>query len=161
MPVKSVRLEVAIGAMHLLASGAGSADFATMGLNPEDIDLLHGPKQWQAIDRNKVERLLHVVANGIMDNIGVPRFSLSAEYKAAVISVFVDPCNVMVASEWMGAAATNEALADGVQEMHADKISGGQIYALILELQSSDPGKFFARFEKRIGYEDAKKLKAV
>jgi len=156
-----VRIEIALGAMNLIADGTAATDFKSFGLNPEEAELLGQPKMWLNHDRPTVERLFNVLTHGVMDAIGATRFPVSVEYLAAVLSVFVHGCNTQIASEWCVRAQSNGALADGVPEFGAEMVTAGQLFALMLELRSYNNGTFIERFNRRVGIHETPKSAPV
>lgn len=149
----AVSHKIAIGAMNLIANGAGSADFTAFQLSDEDYGLLTGNKQWVAGDRSIIDRVMTVLLFGIMDIIGVDRFRLSTEYKAAAIAIFVQPQNTMVACAWCADLAANASLVNGEKPLEADKGKPEELFGLVLMCMEPNPVEFRTRFEQRTGLE--------
>lgn len=154
--MKQIRLETALGAMNVIASGASSVDFSHFGLSNEDKKMLQAEKVWIGANRPVIESLLTTVLYGVQDCVALARFPVSAEYMAAVLVMFVHPCNLQVACAWIARSQANGALSDGAEELGAELVKPGQLFALVLELYASDIGAFKEKFDKRVGVPDAK-----
>jgi len=147
--MNNLRPEIALGAMKLLSEGAATANIGAFGLEYEDFALLTGDAPWVGANRPKISRCLSTMCFGTLDVIGVTRFPVSAEYQAAIVAMFVHPCNFQVASDWLSKCMSNEDLSQGREEMGAPMASPQQIFALVIQIKSQDAGVALKRFFER------------
>ena len=90
-------LSTALGAMRIVARSDYVQLLQIMGISEDDMKLVSGKVVWTQHERPRVRQVLDQLACGVLDVVGVERFEMPAEYLAAVIAVFVDPTNTMVA----------------------------------------------------------------
>jgi len=146
-----VRLEVAFGAMSMLAAGTASSNFSHMGMSDDDYDLFTGSGVWQRQDQGSIESISSNIITGVMDMVGIQRIEVSAEYIAAVIAMFVHPVNYFTACSWLARNYSNEDLASGNSQLSIERVTPGVVYALVEQLQAKNPAEYLARFNKRVG----------
>mgnify|MGYP000108532867 CR=1 FL=1 len=144
-----VRAETVLAAMKLIAEGRSETDFESFGMKEEDWEKLRSPRLWLGADRSHCERIFQVLCHGVCDAIGASRYTVSAEYQAAVIVMFVHPANVQLACSWFEKSLSNSQLADGV-EISEEMVSAAQLFALCLEwLDNKDVTNMKKRLERR------------
>ena len=115
---------------------------------------------WLRVDRPAMTQVLEGVVFGVQEAIGVARFPVSAEYAAAVIAVFVKPCNFVAAAAWYADRPFNAALADGEDGIGAEIVTAHQMFALLLEISGDGvlPAQYLAQYKKRVGIPDDSNL---
>lgn len=146
-----LRAETALGAMKLLAEGSASSDFGAFGLSRDEFNLFIGSRHWVGMDRPVVEKIAQIITYGVMDVIGATRFPVSAEYFAAVVAMFVHPCNIQVACDWLPRQQLNASLSKGEGELDAEFVTPRQLFALVLRLKEKGTQTFLLQFEERTG----------
>ncbi len=132
-----IQLKVVKGAMHALADGAAMGSLQNLGVPPQDLRLVTGAISWNASQRTLVVRTLETLMFGTMDILGLPRFSVPAEYVAAAIAMFVHPTNILVASVWMESGRQSaDALGNPTSaSINREEVDSQQIFAICLQLQ--------------------------
>jgi len=120
-----------------------------IGVSKGDFDRLVGDTQWLSSDRNRMTAVLHSVINASIDSMGLPRFTLPAEYIAAGICVFVAPNNSFAACIWAPVSPSAEALG---RMAGTASTNPEQLFALVIQMYA-DPTRSQAReqFSKRTG----------
>lgn len=147
----NLSLDVALGSMSFLAQLGRSGHLDGLGLSRADFDRFIGSDPWLASDRNRMSAILHTMANSSLDAQGLPRFSLPAEYLAAVIAVFVHPVNVHASCVFAppSMSAQDAGRAGGVT---AENCTSEQLFALVVQLFSNSArGNARVLFEKKTG----------
>lgn len=147
----AVSHKIALGAMRMIADGAGSADFSAFGISVEDYKLFTGEKAWINNNRVVVTRVLEVLLYGVMDIIGTNRFPISAEYLAGCIAMFVNPANVMPCCAWAARPQTNASLIEEEGSLGSEQCTAPQLFSLVQMCLQDNPVEYKARFEKRTG----------
>ena len=142
-----MHLATAIAAMQLIDRGCINGDMAANGILEAEYELVTQETPWRGDQRNAVERVLHTLIYGTMDNAAIPRVRPPAEYIAAVISVFVSGANYMPACQWLGQFEPAEDLADGTVYTPA---TAEQLFAMCVQLEHQT-GNIKSRFEKTMG----------
>ena len=148
-------LNVVRTAMQVISAGAG--DYV-IDAPVQDRKLLVGKQVWLMSDRDRIQRALDAVCVGALDAVGLPRFSLPAEYVAGAIAVCVHPVNYQVACH---VAADRIPSRPVEQESSEDEpvfgaLSARQLFALVLQAAADAPA-FRAAWIKRVD----KSLEAV
>lgn len=142
-------LDIALGAMRFVSNIGKEGFLDGIGVSKGDFDRLTGDTQWLSSDRNRMTAVLHSVINASVDAMGLPRFTLPAEYIAAGICIFVAPNNSFAACSWAPPTPTAEVL--GVLGGCAPTTSQ-QLFSLVVSLYSdSSRGDCRARFSKNTG----------
>jgi len=137
------------GALNMISSGQHAGVIGAMDITSEDWSLFTGETPWVAADRNRIVNILHKLVFGCMDVSGCSRFNPPAEFIAAVIAVFVSPCNIASASAYMeGSMPTaDSAMIGDVPE----QVSAEKIFAFVCEAYSDDLGAHKRSFEEAVG----------
>lgn len=132
----SIQLSVIKGAMQSLANGMASGCLETLGVLPDQLQLVTGQLPWQLNERNIVVRTLDLLMFGTMDILSLPRFEVPAEYVAATIAMFVSPSNIMVACRWMESSQASADLLGNPAStsQNTSYITSTQLFALVLQL---------------------------
>ena len=130
-----MRVDVALGAMEMIKDGLHPRDLAALGVSEEDLKLLTGTRCWINADKLRVRKTIDVMIFGTIDLCALDHFPIPIEYVAAVVYVFVNPCNYLIACKWMEIPYQNtEDLArDGVGQ---DMCDPSQLMGLLCELNS-------------------------
>lgn len=129
-----------------------AADFASLGIPREDMNLTIGNALWNRTHRPRVERVIEAVIHGSMDAHGLPRFSVPAEYVAAVLCL-INPMNTRVACYWVSERKQTGVPASKLSQPQAgteqDPATASQLFALVSELnvdeQSTHVRQLFAQ----------------
>lgn len=147
-----IQLEIIKGSMQALANGQAVGTLENLGLIAEDIKLVTGGTAWQNAERHRITKTLDALQYGTMDLIGLPRFTVPAEYVAAVIAMFVHPANIMVACRWMESGQNSVSfMGDPSSTTNTEAISAGQLFALCLQsISQIDSQAFRKQFETRV-----------
>ena len=149
----TVQYEVVKGCMTLLAEGAATGSLGSLGLLPQDVKRVTGGIPWNRDERLIVIRTLDALMFGTMDLLALPRFQVPAEYVAAVVSMFVHPCNLMVASMWMATSGLEAASSLGSptsQSANCDSIDAATIFAIAAQLNEDGHSRAcLQQFENR------------
>ncbi len=149
----NIQLTVVKGAMHALAQGAASGALANLGIPPQDMQTIQGNIPWNGSQRTLVVRTLETLMFSSLDIMGIPRFSVPAEYVAAAITMFVHPSNILVASVWMESGRQSaDALGNPVSaSINREEVDAQQIFSLVLQLAgSSEVARCQQQFESRM-----------
>lgn len=134
-----LRLHTAYAAMQMIAQGGAEMALSFLNISAEDVALCKGATAWSTTDRPRVRRVLDAYLYGCVDALGLPRFELPAEYVAAIIAVFVHPCNYFAACTWITGAVSQEELLSGKSGKVPEgfeKVKPSQLFAIIIELQT-------------------------
>lgn len=119
-----------------------SADFDTLGVTPDDFDLVASNKPWHATNRRQVVATIDAIMFATTDAMGLDRITLPSEYVAGAIQMSVAPINQRTAAIWLAAAGMAGARA---VDLSSKDLGGGdfdpatatQLFALVVLL--SDP----------------------
>lgn len=148
-----IQLSVIKGAMQALTEGTATGSLSALGLLSDDLKLVTGAIPWTAAERNIVTRTLDALQYGTMDLIGLPRFTIPAEYVAAAIAMFVHPTNIMVACRWLesGQNSANYLGDPSGSSTNTEEIEASQLFALVIQtLNTVDAPLFRKQFETRV-----------
>lgn len=149
MSGQTLSFQIATGAMRLLRDQHSSVIFQSLGITPEDFELLTGKTIWVAGDRHRVRSCLDAACAGVMDVVGVPRFEMPAEYIAAVIACFVAPANVLTACRWMERQRAGDELRGATSG--SELVDPSQVFALVLLIyDDKETGEIRQAFEKLV-----------
>lgn len=142
----NLNYEVAVSCMMMLANMGRQGVLEGLGVSRADFDRFVGGLPWMSSDRNRMSNMLHAFAFASLDAQGLPRFTLPAEYLAAVICIFVHPVNMLSACVVAPRTYPAEEQGRGVQET---KVTPEILFALVVQLcSSSHRGQARASFEK-------------
>lgn len=137
---------------RLLANGSVYGDFEAVGVTPDDLALVTGDRLWIASERNRVTRILDNCLYSTMDAVGIPRFEAPAEFIAAVVAVFVDPVNYMLASRFMETGRVADDIIDS-DSPSLEPVTADKVFALLCRFyDSEDIEDLRDQFEKRVGW---------
>lgn len=131
-----VSYPVALNCMQLIGKGAVTDAFEALGITKDDFELATGDMSYLGADRSRVSSVLNALTHGTLDVLGLPRIEVPAEYRAAVIAVFVAPRNIHVACRWLETGVT---AADIVAGGQLEAVSAKQLFALICQLAGDAP----------------------
>ena len=162
----SLSLSVCLSAMDALCKGTATGPLQTLGLLPNELELVTGNVPWKASERNQVSKSLHTLMYSTQDALGLQRFEVPAEYVAATIAMFVRPANIMVACSWMEADLLSASAIGNphLESINRNEIRAAQLFALVLQIlqESATVSSCRAQFEARVGMSiDKPKLEAV
>jgi len=136
-----LNLEVARSGMRFLANLGRAGMLENSGISHADFERLVDAVPWAASERNRMTQCLQTVIEGSVDALGLERFPLPAEYRAAGIAMFVHPCNVHAACRFMANAPSTDDLARESQISASSPRRGAdadQLFALCQMLFSDD-----------------------
>ena len=109
------------GAISLLKNGMACGQLEACGLHPDDRDFITRGVPFTGMDQSKVVRIVEVVLWGIIQQLGLPKFKLSAEHLSAVICLLIHPCNILTVLSWFDGYQPNEALANPNGQTNSDR----------------------------------------
>lgn len=160
--MNTLSLKTLFSACHVIASASG-AHLSAMGISKADFNITVGDVPWTVEQRSRVMKTLEALTYGVLDNLGLPRFSVPAEYMAAIIAMFVSPANVMPATRWIEATPPADKLAIDTDNATAEKVTARQLFALVIEALNDDVqlSSFRSKFEHRTNLRLTKQLKGV
>ena len=105
-----------------------------MPISDDDKDFLLGTVLWGRNGRTRARRLLEDCIYASLDEIGLPRFDIPAEFVAASIWTYVSSVNWMVACDAMSGCSWSDDLLAGSAEGVEPQI----LYALLLAIDAGD-----------------------
>lgn len=147
--VMSLSYEVACSSMRLVANMGHKGFLDGLGISRSDFDRLIGSEPWTFSDRNRMTVVLHTLINAGVDQMGLPRFDLPAEYIAAGICMFVHGVNVQAACVFAPPSLSAE---DSGRMAKGATCSDRQLFALVVQLYDCDVRtQARASFEKSTG----------
>lgn len=142
-----VSYAVAVNCMRLIKDGGVNDAFESLGILPEDFNLVCSDTPFIGADRNRIVSVLGSLCHGTLDVVGLPRIEIPSEFVASVLVMFVSPCNLAVVCRWMETAHAAEDLAAGGS---LEPVTAQRLFALVCQLAHEAPG-FTAAWEKRTG----------
>lgn len=143
-----LKLEIAKGAMEILAGQEFVEVWRTLGITQEQYNVCRGPGVWLREHRQEMRKVLDAFAVGALDLSGFPRFELPAEYLAAVIVVYVHPNNMMAACRTFENARPAQELAGATVD--AGLVDPAQLFAICCALYDGDACEAIRQsFEKK------------
>lgn len=142
-----VSYSVARNCMTLIKDGGVNDAFESLGINPEDFDLVCSNVPFVGVDRNRVTSVLTSLIWGTLDVVGLPRIEVPTEFIASVLCVFVSAGNLAVACRFMESGSPAEDLAAGGS---LEPVTADQLFALCCQLWSEAPAAT-AAWERRTG----------
>ncbi len=149
-----LQLAVVKSAMKALASGTATGPLESLGLLPNELELITGDVPWKASQRNLVSKTLHTLMYSTQDALGLQRFDVCAEYVAATIAMFVQPSNIMVACIWMQADLLSAtALGNpNLESVNRNRIDSSTLFSLCLQMLADSDTISVCRhqFESRV-----------
>lgn len=143
-------LSSAIGAMKCILNKQ-SVDIAKgMGCTNSQWEKLTGPNVWDGADRRVCKRLIDQLVYGVIDQLGLPRFSMPCEFIASVGVAFCHPVNWRLFAAWTSAESyrTHELGGfDGRNEPDEgyEAVKPSQMFPLMLTLASNDECQYLMR----------------
>lgn len=141
-----VRFETAQNCLRLIARGAVTDAFLSLGVSKDDFQRVCSAEAWIGTDRPRVTAVLNALMHGSCDVLGLPRIEVPAEFRAAVLCAFVHGGNLMVACNWLETGATAEDVAGGSMA----PVRSRELFALCCMLEG-ESGPARAAWEKRTG----------
>lgn len=111
------------------------ADFETLGITPEDFNLVAGERCWLREHMSSITRTMNALFYGVAEKLTLPKITIPAEYQAAVICAVVHranihACCIILAQEGRIGASVIE-LAQGNQPAQSlQKANADQLFAL-------------------------------
>lgn len=99
----------------------------------EDLQLVCSVTQWtRPSDRTRIRTTIERVIWGALDNLGIPRFELPAEYIAAWIAVMVQPVNRLTACAMFGQPrVATELAADPLTQQTYEGVTPMRLFAIV------------------------------
>lgn len=152
---QQLNMAAALGTLHIIADYT-SADFDSLGIHIQDFKLVNQNTPWIRDNRRRVIQTLDALLFGTLDQMGQPRFAVPAEYVAAVLLVFVQPVNRMVACSWMAEARMTgpraiDLATQGIDTGEVDPVAASQLLGLIVSLTGAEnSSEVYKRFESRM-----------
>nr|UXQ88168.1 MAG: external scaffolding protein [Microvirus sp.] len=134
----NLQLSVVKSAMIALASGTATGPLESLGLLPNELELITGDTPWKASERNIVSKTLHTLMYSTMDTLGLNRFDVCAEYVSATIAMFVKPSNVMVACCWLESDLLSASTIGNpnLDSINRTPIGASQLFSLCLQMMN-------------------------
>jgi len=123
------------------------ADFDTLGITPEEFQLISSPLPWRRDYMPRLVRTMNALIFGSCEVMMLPKITVPAEYVAAVISACVNPANTMsmciiMSQERATGVGALELAARGQQSSTIDPCSADQLFALCNILESKDRANY-------------------
>ncbi len=149
-------LAIAKGAMYALSRGTGTDILESIGILPKELELAQGDISWTAQQRPQVVKTLDALTFGTMDVLGLPRFTVPAEFTGAVIVMYTTPINWMVACRWLEGGSKAQDLSNpngnnGGES--AEPATAAQLFSICLQLQNDGiVAECRAAFEKKVNH---------
>ena len=134
-------------AMEIVARGAVSDAYESLGVTEADFRLVTGSTPWVAMDRPRVVSVLDTLTHGVVDVIGLPRIEVPAEFRAAVLVIFVDGLNIAVACRWSESGPAAEELAEGGS---LEPVTARELFSLCCQIYG-EAHDARGKWEKRMG----------
>lgn len=134
--VVNERYLVSLASIKLVAEG-GLLDLVT-----EDYEFLISTKPWIATDRSRARRCVEAAVYGSIDYLGLPRFSVPAEFIAGVIAFFVQPVNCLTACSIMDGAEWSTNIVTGVEQ----PVKANELFSHVLHVRGGLDETVEARF---------------
>ena len=156
----SKRFPLSLNIAHALFSRIDEytvGDFAALGINKQDFMKLSQDLPWRRDEIRNTMRTFNALMFGSLEIMGVPKMTVPAEYVGAVIAATVNPANQMLACVWLSAerstgAGALEMSARGETNPSYDQVTGEQLFAIVLGLQSTeDSNEIRTRFRTKFG----------
>jgi len=123
------------------------ADFDTLGITPEEFELLASGTPWRRDYMPRLVRTMNALIFGSCEVMLLPKIVVPAEYVAAVISAVVAPSNIMsiciiMSQERATGVGALELAARSQQSSQIDPVSADQLFALCCILQDKDRANY-------------------
>lgn len=144
----------AMGALEIIKTHANAATAISMGMTEKTYTDMTSAAPWIASQRADIRASLETLCHSSTEVMGLPRFELPAEYVAAVIAVFVHPCNIAVACSWM------EGRLPRAMDLHGrgdstpqgmEHLTASQLFAMVLDiLGNQDTGPVARAFNRNM-----------
>ena len=145
--MKKLSLLIALGALKILRASDLASELNEYGVNQGDINLTKSDQPWSGSDRGRVVKTLDACLYASMEKIGLPKFSASSEYQAAVIYEIVNPVNVQVACHWSSESRSAEDIT-GEAGIDPSPVSPGVLHVLVCSLYGHEDS-LAASFDKK------------
>lgn len=124
-------LGVVKNAMHVIGEGGASGAFDALGISQDDFDLVTGNFPWIGAHRPRVTAVIDSLTHGTLDVLGLPRIAVPGEYRAAMIAIFVAPCNHHVACRWLERGHSAVEMVTGTEDV---PVSAQQLFSMVLSV---------------------------
>jgi len=148
-PNVNLSLDTALGSMQLVADMARKGMLDALNVSQHEFERFIGDEPWTAPERVRMGTVLHAFMNASGDYMGLPRFTLSAEWAAAAITVFVAGVNVQSACHMVTDARPVE---DKARMSSIDAVQPERIFAIVqLIYGTAQRGSARALFSKKTG----------
>jgi len=141
--------DIAVGCMKLMSNMAHDGFLEGLGISDTDFDRLTSDHHWLITEKNKMTVILDTLINASIEKLGIARFNLPAEYRAAGIVMFVKGINIQAACALLAQSRPAE---DMGRALASDPCTAEQLFALVVQLYDS-PHRTAAKaqFDKKIG----------
>lgn len=118
-------------------------DFETLGITPEQFDLLAQPLPWLRETLPELVRVMNALIFGTIEKLTLPKLVVPAEYVACVISAVVHPTNIMamciiMSQERATGVGALELASRNAAPTAIDHTSADQLFALCAILTDKD-----------------------
>ncbi len=120
--------------MTAMAALHAAADDADLDIPEADLVLLRQNKLWSRDDRTRVTNALALCTAGGMRYVGCSPSELPAEFVAAAIWKFCAIRNWQIACDWV--ASSHQRGLDIARGVTGDRVSRGQMFAMILDIEA-------------------------
>lgn len=150
--MRTANYATAMAALMIVADSV-NPEFSALNITSQDLKVLTDNTPWVAQQKESAIRTVQALTYGISEMQGVSRLTVPAEYMAAVIAVFVKPCNYFAACTWVaerklvGSDVTTMATGEELKET---RTTAQQLFALTISLGTGEVNEARTRFEKRM-----------
>jgi len=134
-------LAPSVSYMTALASIKLVRQCSVLDLTEDDYSFLTGNALWLPADRSRARRCVEAAVYGALDYIGFPRFPAPVEFISAVIALYVNPVNVMIACSIMEGAEFSEHIINGIDR----PVKPSELFAHTLRVLAGEEFLVYAR----------------
>ena len=144
-----MRLSVALTCLEILKYQVG--DLGKYGMTAEEQNFLTGDTVFMKEDSRQVMRLFESVVFGGMDDLGMPRVEVCAEWVGACIVACIHPLNYFQVCQWASRARS----IDKDSQKEFDPITPGELYRYVIRVRNDDDDAHHI-FQKKVAAKVAK-----
>lgn len=142
-------------------------DFETLGITPEEFELISQPLPWLRETMPHLVRTMNALIHGTIEKLTLPKLVVPAEYVACVISATVAPSNIMamciiMSQERATGVGALELAARNTSPQSIDHTSADQLFALCTLLTDKDRANIArVRLREKLGLAIDKAMKGL
>ena len=141
------------GSLKMIKSYFGDRDKILIDVDPERYEIVTQKAPWLAPQRHVARSGLESLCHATVELLGLPRVEIPAEYVAAVIAVFVDPVNYMVACSWFEGQlpSANDMVTKDDPPAGMEHLKAHQLFGMVLIIAgNTNSFEFRDPFEKKM-----------